>query len=152
MFGLILSIIGIALMSGVLYAGISYVNVDAYTSKLQETTINNDLYIYNTLIRSYKSAYNVYPNTATWETDLQKLKGNIPLNDYNYYSYEYDVNNYTVGVCFSKTVKQEEYNAIKNIHERGVTILSVNCFDSSNQPIDDSEFPVSISLTHWIKE
>ncbi len=152
MFGLILSIIGIALMSGVLYAGISYINVDAYTSQLKETTVNNDLYIYSTLIKTYKSAYNVYPNTGTWESDLQKLKGNLPLNDDGYYSYEYNVSDYSIGICFSNSVNEEEMKGINNIHDRGMTILSSSCFDKTNQVIDESSFPVSIALTHWIKE
>lgn len=153
MFGLILSIIGIALMAGVLYAGISYIEVDAYTSELQETTINNDLYIYSTLIHSYKSAYNVYPSTATWESDLKKLRGIVPLNNEGYYSYEYNTADYTVALCYSKSVDKTEYeNAILEVHSRGTTVLANTCFQNNDQSIDTSSYPINIALTHWIKE
>lgn len=151
MFALIIPIIAIALISGILYIGINYINIDYYNSQIEEATVNNDLYTYNALISSYKDAYNIYPSNADWENDLRKLKGNLPRNDDNHYTYEYDMTNYRIGVCYSKLLNEEEYQAIKTIHSRGITVLSTDCFELADKTIDDASFPVSVSLTHWIK-
>ncbi len=151
MHSLIISIIAIALTSAALYSGINYIDFNSYDAKVSESVIINDMYSYSMGIDSYKNMYNVYPSNASWEDDLERLHLMLPNDIENNYFYNYDTAVNSVAICYTKTVNANELKPIKEVHSKGMTIMSDSCFQKTNKNVETGTYPVTIALTQWIK-
>lgn len=153
MFTIILTFIGLVLFAALLYGGINYVNYEIYDQKFEESNVTSGFYNYETAIDSYKKNFNVYPDTANWITELGKIGTLLPNNQKHDFKYEYNTTNNTVAVCYDSVAETEgDYKVIEDIFKQGQFIISENCFSKTNETIDQSSYPVKVSLTKWIKK
>ena len=147
---LIVSIITIALMLSILYAGINYINIDSYENSLMKAKIPSDIYSLELGIETYKETYNIYPSNIDWKKDLNSINVIIPESKKTTYSYE--SKNGNIGICLEKIIyKESQFNVILDIQNKGQTILSENCFSKTNTIKSIDTYPTRIALTKWIK-
>lgn len=152
---LIISLIAIAFMGSALWVGTNKINYDIYDQRLTEAQITSDLKTYSSAIETYKKTINIYPSNTNWEADLMNLKLMIPKNNGEYrYSYTPNPSNPDldfIGLCYIDSVEKKDYQNIKEIHEKGVTVLSDSCFDLNSKTLDESGTTVDFALTSWVK-
>lgn len=153
MSGLIISLISIALLAALMMVGINHLNIQFYENETNENTLIGNLQSYEISINTYYKTFNIYPQTDTWEEDIERINLIIPDNSNGFYSYEYDTSNNTIAFCYDIGVlNEDDYEVIESVHERGLTIMGNSCFIDSDETIDNSTYPVQVALTRWIKK
>lgn len=155
MSNLVISLLTIAFMSASLWVGTNQINYKIYDQRLTESKITSDFKTYESAIMSYKQTINIYPTNENWESELMVLGFMIPKNTGEYrYSYTPNPSNpdyEMLGMCYTEKIEVDDFFYIKEIHEKGITVLSENCFDLNDSAIDESGDKVSFALTQWIK-
>ena len=155
MASLIVVVVAICFFVASVFIGMNDLNYNEYERKITESEVMTDFIIYETAISSYKKVINIYPSNENWENEISKIHMVLPKNE-GKYSYKHipspsHAEEEWVGVCYEDTVERELFENIESIHEKGITVLSKNCFSKQDSLIDKTEEKISFSLTKWIK-
>ena len=155
MSSLITVLIVIGFFGASVFIGMNNINYGMYDKKITESEIITDFSTYESAINAYKKIINVYPSNSNWEQELLSIKMIIPENRGEYrYSFTPNSTNKDlewVGICYSDSIESFMFENIESIHEKGMTVLATNCFETNDKEINKSEKIISFSLTKWIK-
>lgn len=149
---LIIGIIGIVLMAGALLGGINYLNFDSYEEKVFETVVTNDLSSFELLVDSHYDMYNYYPENSQLNSELEKIDAIIPRPEVGNYTYNYDVSDNSVAICYSLNANKLEMDVLLKLEDKGNYIMGNSCFLTANEIVDDGTYPKFAAITKWIKK